>query len=80
MFLHLPRRYLRLFALLVPVGLIALGCGPRQQFADVSGVVKLNGRPMPDALVEFLPDPEKGTQGPMSMGTPDEGSMGMQGD
>jgi hypothetical protein len=69
MFLDLPRRHVRLFALLVLVGLTAIGCGPKQQFAEVSGVVTLNGKPMPDALVEFLPDPEKGTQGPMSMGT-----------
>jgi hypothetical protein len=73
MFLDLPRRHVRLFALLVPVGLTALGCGPKQQFAEVSGVVLLNGKPMPDALVEFLPDQEKGTRGPMSMGTTSAG-------
>jgi hypothetical protein len=38
---------------------------------DVSGVVKLDGMPMPDALVEFLPDPEQGTHGPRSSGITD---------
>ena len=32
----------------------------------------LDGKPMPEALVEFLPDSDKGTHGPVSGGTTDE--------
>lgn len=46
-------------------------CSSSPQFADISGVVKLDGKPMPDALVEFLPDPGKGTHGPRASGTTD---------
>src|SRR5262245_36065495 len=46
-------------------------CTAKPQFADVSGVVKLDGKPMPDARVEFLPDPGKGTHGPRASGTTD---------
>jgi hypothetical protein len=65
---ELPRRYVLLFALL---SLTATACNSQAQFAEVSGVVNLNGKPMPGALVEFLPDPEKGTRGPVSSATTD---------
>jgi hypothetical protein len=58
-----------LFALLP---LAALACGSKPQLAPVSGVVKLDGVPLPDAVVEFLPDPDKGTAGPRSAATTDE--------
>src|SRR5262245_61550617 len=57
-----------LFALVL---LTATGCGSSLQFVEVSGVVKLDGKPMPDALVEFLRDPEKGTHGPRALGKTD---------
>jgi hypothetical protein len=57
------------------------GCGPKIQFVEVNGVVKLNGAPMADALVEFLPDPDKGTEGPRSSGKTDaEGRFRLQRD
>lgn len=60
-------------ALLVALlALIAAGCGSGAKVAEVSGVVMLDGKPMPDALVEFLPDPEKGTHGPVSSATTDQ--------
>jgi hypothetical protein len=62
------RRCVFLFALVLPT---ATGCGSSPQFVEVSGVVKLDGKPMPDALVEFLPDPEKGTHGPRASGKTD---------
>jgi hypothetical protein len=40
--------------------------------ADVEGVVKLGGKPLPHVRVQFMPDPEKGTAGPISVGTTDE--------
>jgi hypothetical protein len=56
--------------LLVP--LVSLpACAAKSQFAEVTGVVKLDGEPMPDALVEFLPDPDRGTSGPRSFGLTD---------
>jgi hypothetical protein len=57
-----------LFALVL---LAAAGCGSGPQFTEVSGVVKLDGKPMPDALVEFLPDPDKSTHGPRASGKTD---------
>ena len=57
-----------LFALVL---LTATACNSNPPFAEVSGVVKLDGKPMPDALVEFLPDPDQGTHGPRASGTTD---------
>jgi hypothetical protein len=51
--------------------LTATACNSSPQFVEVSGVVKLDGKPMPDAVVEFLPDPAKGTRGPRASGTTD---------
>jgi len=61
---------LRRYALLLP--LLALSaCAAKPQFAEVSGVVLLDGAPMPDALVVFLPDPYEGTHGPRCSGITD---------
>jgi hypothetical protein len=57
-------------------GLVALwlasGCGPGYRVAEVDGVVKSGGKPVPHLRVQFMPDPEKGTKGPTSTGTTDE--------
>jgi hypothetical protein len=66
------RRFLLLAVLLFLLSLGAIGCGSQTQVAEVSGVVLLDGKPMRDALVEFCPDPEKGTHGPVSAATTDE--------
>ncbi len=61
--------------LLVFFGLVLLaasGCGDQADRAEVTGVVLLDGKPMPDALVEFLPDPERKTHGPVSAATTDQ--------
>jgi hypothetical protein len=51
--------------------LLALaGCDGRE-FAEVEGVVTLNGQPLPDAEVVFLPDPERGNPGPRAGGYTD---------
>jgi hypothetical protein len=40
--------------------LFAAGCDRGPQFAEVEGVVTLDGQSLPEVAVEFLPDPEKG--------------------
>jgi len=59
-----------LFAL-VALG-TATGCGSRLQVAEVEGVVRLGGKPLPQVRIQFMPDPEKKTVGPISSGTTDE--------
>jgi len=54
------------------LALLAIGCSAKEEFAEVTGVVLLDGKPMPAALVEFLPDPEQGTHGPVSAATTDD--------
>lgn len=50
----------------------AAGCSRGPRFADVEGRITLNGRPLPDMEVLFLPDPKEGTLGPPSSGYTDE--------
>jgi hypothetical protein len=40
----------------------AVGCGGRE-FAEVEGRVTLDGRPLPDVEIVFMPDPARGNQG-----------------
>jgi hypothetical protein len=57
-----------LFAL--PLG---AGCGPGSvPVGEVAGVVTKNGKPLAKITVQFLPDPEKGTFGPIAAGSTDE--------
>src|SRR4051812_8561138 len=52
-----------------PLGLFLFlaGCGrPVPPFGEVEGTVLLDGKPLPKALVQFLPDPERQTKGPSS--------------
>lgn len=49
------------------VGLLlatATGCGEKSKYAPVSGVVKLNGKPYPKALVKFQPVGSKNDPNP----------------
>jgi hypothetical protein len=39
------------------------GCGRIPPLGTVSGVVTLDGKPLPDIEVQFLPDPVQGTRG-----------------
>jgi hypothetical protein len=48
------------------------GCGWRPAVVEVEGVVKLAGKPLPHVRVQFLPDPQKGTTGPISAGATDD--------
>jgi hypothetical protein len=51
---------------------LAGGCGSGYRVAEVEGVVKSAGKPVPHLRIQFMPDPEKGTNGPTSSGTTDE--------
>jgi hypothetical protein len=50
----------------------APGCNRGPQFAEVEGTVRLDGQPLRDVEVVFLPDPEAGTLGPSSSAYTDE--------
>ena len=59
-------------ALSAALPLVVGGCNrPPYELAGVTGVVKLNGKPTPDLIVAFLPDPDKGTRGPRAAATTD---------
>jgi hypothetical protein len=45
------------------------GCSNRPRLAEVKGRVMLNGKPLANIMVEFIPD---GPTGPRSLGTTDE--------
>ncbi len=48
------------------------GCGaPAVDLGEVEGVVLYNGTPLPEVVVQFVPDPEKDTRGPNSEATTD---------
>src|SRR5262245_12379521 len=42
------------------------GCARGPEFAEVEGVVTLNGKPLPTVEVVFLPEAEAGTKGPVA--------------
>ena len=59
----------------VPIS-VGLGCSePMPEFGQVTGVVSANGRPLPNVIVTFLPDPTKGNDWPInaSSQTDDQG-------
>lgn len=49
--------------LLTPLPLLLAGCGGPPPMGTVSGMVTLDGKPLPDVEVQFLPDPEQDTRG-----------------
>lgn len=71
MLLNLRRAGVLTGTLIAALSLTAAGCSSKTPLASVSGVVMLDGKPMPEALVEFLPDSDKGTHGPVSGGMTD---------
>ena len=55
------------------------GCSGRVPVAEVTGQVLKNGIPLAEVHVEFLPDPEQETTGPLSFGdTADDGTFSLQ--
>lgn len=63
-----PMRVLLAFGLCLGFGLMS-GCAKGPNLADVSGTLKMNGKPLGNVMVEFIPD---GLTGPHSHGTTDE--------
>lgn len=57
----LPRKS-GLASLIGMTAFLAIGCGGRE-FAEVEGQITLEGKPLGDVEVLFLPDPLKGNQG-----------------
>ena len=49
--------------LLALLPLLLAGCSKVPPMGTVCGVVTLDGKPLPDVEVQFLPDPEQGTRG-----------------
>lgn len=60
-----------LLAALLPLFALA-GCSGERPYGEVEGVVTLDGRPLANAEVSFLPDPEKGNGGPRSVALTDK--------
>jgi hypothetical protein len=67
------RRTLILNGLCIAIGLAGCHSGPKVEFANVQGVVRVNGRPQRGAAVQFSPDREKGNGLPiLANGTSDD--------
>jgi hypothetical protein len=59
-------------ALLLLLAPLAAGCRREPQYGEVEGVVTLDGKPLTDVEVVFLPDPNKGTRGRRSVALTDK--------
>lgn len=68
--LRRARRALVAVALVCAV--FGTGCSREPERGPVSGVVTLDGKPLPDVMVVFVPDPEFGTAGPRSLALTDK--------
>lgn len=62
-----PRRALIAAVLCV----LLVGCSREPERGPVSGVVTLDGKPLPNVMVMFVPDPEHGTPGLRSVALTD---------
>lgn len=62
------------YVLFVLPVILMLGCGGERipKLGEVNGTLKLNGQPLPNVRVSFLPDPEEENSGRPSRGTTDE--------
>jgi hypothetical protein len=49
-----------------------LGCGPSYHVADVDGMLIVQGKPAPKVRIQFIPDIDAHTTGPVSFGETDE--------
>ena len=65
------QRHFPLLACLVLA--VQFGCGASDLplRAPVTGIVTFKGEPLADAIVTFVPDKSKGTEGPMAVGATD---------
>jgi hypothetical protein len=57
---------------LVPLFSLGTGCRGEQPYGVVEGAVTLDGQPLTNVEVVFLPDPEKGTTGRRSVALADK--------
>lgn len=60
---------------------LCVGCGPQAVIQPVSGTVTLNGKPLPGAVVRFMPKPQADPQAVMmlAMGkTDDQGKYSLE--
>ena len=61
-----------LACLIAGMFLVATGCKSKTiEVAPVQGIVTLDGKPLEGIEVHFVPDGEKGTEGPRAIGTTD---------
>ncbi len=51
---------------------LAVGCSQEAPYGVVEGVVTLDGKPLTNVEVVFMPDPEKGNRGRRSTAVPDK--------
>jgi hypothetical protein len=65
-----PRRVFVAMALLS--ALLVTGCSGEPERGPVTGVVTLDGKPLPQVMVVFVPDPEHGTPGQRSVAMTDK--------
>lgn len=71
----LPRAHVRLVletACLAVALAPLLGCGRDSPPATVEGTVRLNGKPLDNCLITFLPEPGREAKGPRSSGLTDK--------
>ncbi len=52
--------------------LLSVGCNKGPAVAEVVGIVKFDGKPLPNVKIMFAPNPQKGTVGPISAGLTDD--------
>jgi hypothetical protein len=53
------------------LAVFVVGCGPNVEYAEVQGIVTLEGRPLPGVKVAFYPDDEGKEQLPYATGVTD---------
>lgn len=57
--------FLRRVPLLVAIAIV--GCSEPREIAEVEGVLLIHGKPGHKIHIQFIPDVDKGTKGPISM-------------
>jgi hypothetical protein len=65
------RRHPAILTLLTAVLLPLAGCASKHPYGEVDGIVTLDGKPLANVEVVFLPDPEKGNTGRRSVALTD---------
>lgn len=57
--------------LLLIVVAVAAGCNRGPEYGEVEGTLTLHGKPLSDVEIEFLPEPEQGSNGPRAAAATD---------